>query len=388
MTFSVFRKGASPIKPEENMEEGNHLKQNQLPFNVPNLPIFDTTLTNSSSFNSGEVDIQKQLNAEGIQMQKTSMQPTQEPKDKVEPVTQPTPDVAKYIPLTVEAQPAASNLIPASPVSPAVPKTTIQEILKIPNFEQKRIKLEAMVISTTNELKQNQENMHLVIESNPNFLDHELYQVLVKQKESLMRNLQIYEGYRKMFEEEERVRRLLQESEEDAHFRKSIRAPPENRFSPSVPTQIQAPSVPAQIQAMPNRDMQNISVQDYPVPIAQQQQKFDVSSNWNIASAVQAVEYKGACPNCLKITNYYNDVCHNCKAKIPMYIKEAIPLSPQTPGDVQPVLDSFAQTPERAFEEQHMDIARAKAKVPDDNAFNDAGFKAEKDLILTEKPVK
>ncbi len=56
-----------------------------------------------------------------------------------------------------EVAPSESGgVAPAAQVKP-----TIREILSIPNFELKRIKLEALVIMTTTEMKQMEENLQV-----------------------------------------------------------------------------------------------------------------------------------------------------------------------------------------------------------------------------------
>ncbi len=186
----------------------------------------------------------------------------------------------------------------------------------------------------------------LVITHEPNFLESSLYQDIVRKKAELLRELQIYESYRKMFEEEEKVRRLYQESEDDAAFHKSIRPPPGEFYIPpttraaSEPegfksaSPVTSPAVPRQLGLVQTAQPQ------YLPQTGSGHQVFE-SSPWNIATNVLGVntEYKGACPKCAKITNYYNDVCHHCKKEIPMELKlEVLP----SPVPITPSRDSPA----------------------------------------------
>lgn len=56
-------------------------------------------------------------------------------------------------------------------------------------------------------------------------------------------------------------------------------------------------------------------------------------------------EYKGACPTCKGITNYYADICENCATEIPEYVKRIIPPSPLTPlvGSLSPNSVQFSE---------------------------------------------
>ena len=221
------------------------------------------------------------------------------------------------------------------------PRIAIQDILNIPNFEQKRIKLEALVINATTDMKQIEENMQLVITHQLNFLDNDLYKELVKKKERLLTDLQIFESYRKMFEEEEKVRRLIQQSQDDAMFHKNIRLPPGDSYiPPTTRSSLQSKSGEERLTSLAPSSLVStvdpsfIEVQ-HPLQVTRQHQVYE-SSPWNIATNVLGMnaEYKGACPKCGKITNYYNDVCHHCKQEIPLNIKlEVLPSpSPATPG--------------------------------------------------------
>ncbi len=92
-----------------------------------------------------------------------------------------------------------------------------------------------------------------------------------------------------------------------------------------------APSLPPQTME-PSPALQSLSSTRY-------HQVYE-SSPWHIASNVLGTkaEYKGACPKCSKITNYYNDVCHHCKQEIPMHFKEQVLPSSLT---ATPVRDAF-----------------------------------------------
>ena len=307
--------GITMTKSEAKKEEYSQL-QNVSQSKLPNLSVFERTLTHSSTNKTGQhhIDLRKEIEDHGIHL-----------------VTNQSGQVGS----TVKSSGARS-------VTPQIqPRLVIQDVLNIPNFEQKRIKLEALVISTTTEMKQIEENLQLIIMHQSNFLDNELYKEFIQKKERLLRDLQIYESYRKMFEEEEKVRRLIQQSQDDALFHKSIRLPPGDSYIP--------PTTRASLKLKQGNDRLSslapsmlASTFDpsyfevpHSLPNARPQQVYEISP-WHIATNILGVnaEYKGACPKCGKITNYYNDVCHHCKEEIPTNIKqEVLPSpSPATPG--------------------------------------------------------
>ena len=307
--------GITMTKFEAEKKECGQL-QNVSQSKIPNLSVFERTLTNSSTNKTGQhhFDLRKEIQDHGIQL-----------------VTNQRVQVSSIV---------KSSGAPS--VTPQIqPKLVIQDVLNIPNFEQKRIKLEALVISTTTEMKQIEENLQLIIMHQSNFLDNELYREFIQKKEHLLRDLQIYESYRKMFEEEEKVRRLIQQSQDDALFHKSIRLPPGDSYIP--------PTTRASLKLKQGND-RLISLAPsmlgstfdpsyfevpHSLPNTRPQQVYEVSP-WHIATNVLGVnaEYKGACPKCGKITNYYNDVCHHCKEEIPLNIKQEVLPSPSsaTPG--------------------------------------------------------
>ena len=299
---------------------------------LPNLPIFERTLTSSSPNNRGQhpFNLNKEIKMQGIKLQTRSPIHDQLRAHQIQ-------------------QNQVQSTIGVPSMSPEIqPRITIQDVLNISSFEQKRIKLEALVINATTDMRQTEENLQLVIVHEPNFLDNDLYKELIKKKEGLMRDLQIFESYRKMFEEEEKVRRLIQQSQDDAIFHKSIRLPPGDSFiPPTTRSSFRTISENEKNSLAPSMFTSTVDPSFFEVPHSLQQ-VFEVSP-WHIATNILGVnaEYKGACPKCGKITNYYNDVCHHCKEEIPLNIKqEVLPLpAPMTPGKRSRGLEKMSLSP-------------------------------------------
>ena len=338
----AFRGIQTQVRRSDADPAGQIQKSNVSRNQLPNLSIFERTLTNSTASNTEQqpVDINKEMESHGIKLHTRAHIQNQ---------------MWGHL---IQQNQGKSFMAPStgvSSMSPEVqPRINIQDVLNIRNFEQKRIKLEALVISTTTDLKQIEENLQLVIMHEPNFLDNELYKELIKKKERLLRDLQIFESYRKMFEEEEKVRRLIQQSQDDVVFHKSIRPPPGDSFiPPTTRSLLRSKSGNEKLNSLAP-SMLGLTVDPsffevpHSMPNVRPQQIYEASS-WHIGTNVLGVnaEYKGACPKCGKITNYYNDVCHHCKEEIPLNVKqEVLPsLSQMTPAKFNVGLEKMSPSP-------------------------------------------